>query len=89
VGLNDFKLKRGFRQVFDTTVFGYVRALRMEKARALLELGRLNVTQVASATGYSCFGHFSAAFKKRFGILPSDFKKTKGSVPEPFHPNKS
>ena len=88
VGLNDFKLKRGFRKVFDTTVFGYVRALRMEKARALLESGRLNVTQVASATGYSCFGHFSAAFKKRFGILPSDFRKAKDSVLDPRQPDK-
>ena len=88
VGLNDFKLKRGFRQVFDTTVFGYVRALRMDKARALLESGRLNVTQVASATGYSCFGHFSAAFKKRFGILPSDFRKAVESVSESLYVKK-
>jgi len=72
VGLNDFKLKRGFRQAYSTTVFGYVRRLRMEKARALLESGDFNVTEAAVTTGYSCLSHFSAAFRKHFGFLPSD-----------------
>jgi len=75
VGLNDFKLKRGFREVYQTTVFGYVRMLRMEKALSLLEAGEMNVGEVASATGYSNFGHFSEAFRKRFGVSPRDFKK--------------
>jgi AraC family transcriptional activator of pyochelin receptor len=74
VGLNDFKLKRGFRDVYQTTVFGYVRMLRMERARAMLETGDMNVSEVASSTGYACFSHFSAAFRKRFGLAPRDFK---------------
>ncbi len=68
VGLNDFKLKRGFRAIYNTTVFGYVRMLRMEKAKIMLESGELNVSEVAAATGYTCLGHFSAAFRKRFGV---------------------
>lgn len=74
VGLNDFKLKRGFRETFGTTVFGYVRRLRMDKARSLLEIGDLNVTEVALEAGYSSLGHFAAAFKKRFGTLPSEYR---------------
>lgn len=72
VGLNDFKLKRGFRKAFGTTVFAYVRMLRMDRARSLLELGDLNVTEAALEAGYSSLGHFAGAFKKRFGILPSE-----------------
>jgi AraC-like DNA-binding protein len=75
IGMNDFKLKRGFRQVFGTTVFGYVRRLRMDKARAMLESGSFSVTEAALMSGYSCLGYFSAAFKRRFGILPRDFRK--------------
>jgi AraC-like DNA-binding protein len=75
VGLNDFKLKRGFRDIYQTTVFGYVRMLRMEKARILLETGEMNVGEVAAFTGYSCFGHFAEAFRKQFGINPKDFRK--------------
>jgi len=77
VGLNDFKLKRGFRDLYQTTVFGYVRALRMEKARSMLETGEMNVSEVATFTGYTCFGHFSEAFRKRFGIAPSHFRKAR------------
>ncbi len=79
VGLNDFKLKRGFRELYQTTVFGYVRSLRMEKARLMLETGEMNVSEVALATGYSCFGHFSEAFRKHFGLTPREFKNRRRS----------
>lgn len=75
IGMNDFKLKRGFRQVFGTTVFGYVRRLRMDKARAMLDSGSFSVTEVALTTGYNCLGYFSSAFKRQFGILPREYKK--------------
>jgi AraC-like DNA-binding protein len=73
-GTNEFKLKRGFRKLFGTTVFGYVRDLRMKRARHLLEQDHLNVTQVAFEVGYSSLGHFSAAFRRRFGVLPSKYR---------------
>jgi AraC-like DNA-binding protein len=74
VGLNDFKLKRGFRQVFGTTVFGYVRDQRMAQARQLLEQQRLNVTEVACAVGYANPSQFAAAFKRKFGVNPASYR---------------
>ncbi|MEM9266039.1 MAG: helix-turn-helix domain-containing protein [Cyanobacteria bacterium P01_F01_bin.13] len=74
VGINSFKLKQGFREIFNTTVFGYLHAYRMEEARRLLQLGEMNVTQVALSVGYSHPGKFSAAFKKKFGISPKRLK---------------
>jgi AraC-like DNA-binding protein len=81
--LNDFKLKSGFRETFGTTVFGYVRKLRMDKARSLLEIGDLNVTEAALEAGYCSLGHFAAAFKKRFGTLPGQYRvgRRTSSVP--------
>jgi AraC-like DNA-binding protein len=73
VGLNDFKLKRGFRQVFGTTAFGYLHERRMERARQLLEERRFNVTEVACTVGYANPSHFSAAFKRKFGVNPSAY----------------
>ncbi len=75
VGLNDFKLKRGFRENFGQSVFSYLRSLRMEKARIMLLESDLNVSEVATAVGYSSFGHFTAAFRKQFGILPKHVKR--------------
>jgi AraC-like DNA-binding protein len=70
VGLNDFKLKKGFREVLGTTVFGYLYDLRMNKATLLLKEGKL-VRDVAYEVGYKNAHHFTVAFKKKFGYLPS------------------
>lgn len=72
VGLNDCTLKRGFRQVFNTTVFGYLQAERLEQARLLLLEGELNVQQAAHAVGYLSRSHFTTAFRKRFGVSPRE-----------------
>ncbi|MEM9219343.1 MAG: AraC family transcriptional regulator [Cyanobacteria bacterium P01_F01_bin.150] len=73
-GINSLKLKQGFRQIFNTTVFGYLYTYRMDEARRLLELGGLTVTQVAQRVGYAHPGKFAAAFKKKFGISPKALK---------------
>lgn len=70
VGTNEFKLKSGFKAVFGTTVFGYVRKQRMEQARMMLVQGDVSVTQVALEVGYASLGHFVEAFKTHFGITP-------------------
>ncbi|MEM9507325.1 MAG: AraC family transcriptional regulator [Cyanobacteria bacterium P01_E01_bin.35] len=71
VGLNDYKLKLGFRHCFDTTVFGYLRSQRLEKARQLLVESELTVSEIALVVGYSSLSRFGAAFKRQFGINPS------------------
>lgn len=74
VGLNDYKLKLGFRQVLGTTAFGCLYHHRMEKARELLETNCSTVTEVAQAVGYTSTTSFSAAFKKKFGMSPRRYK---------------
>ncbi|PIG95353.1 AraC family transcriptional regulator [Gloeocapsopsis sp. IPPAS B-1203] len=71
VGINHNKLKQGFRQVFGTTLFGYLHDCRMEKARCLLYQGRLTVASVANEVGYANAAKFASAFKRKFGITPS------------------
>jgi AraC family transcriptional regulator, transcriptional activator of the genes for pyochelin and ferripyochelin receptors len=74
VGLNDFKLKQGFRQIFGTTVFGYLRDYRLEQGRLLLTEGQLSVQQVARAIGYTHSGYFAKAFKQKFGVSPKTYQ---------------
>ena len=73
--LNEFKLKSGFKAVFNSTVFGYIRNLRMEYAKKLLSDMNLSIAEVAMITGYEHTQHFSMAFKKHFGINPSLIRK--------------
>jgi len=74
VGINDFKLKRDFKARFGTTIFGYVRQRRMERAAAHLHAG-LSVTAAAEAVGYACPRYFADAFRRHFGSLPSDLSR--------------
>lgn len=72
-GINEFKLKRGFKEVFNHTVFGYLADLRLEMARTALREKQKTVTQIAFELGYASLQHFSAAFKKKFGVPPVKF----------------
>ncbi|MDQ0177749.1 helix-turn-helix transcriptional regulator [Bacillus chungangensis] len=76
VGLNENKLKTGFRQLYGTTVFGLIRSQRMEKAAWLMKIQGLNVTETAMALGYSNVSNFTAAFRKYFGYNPSEYLKS-------------
>jgi AraC family transcriptional activator of pyochelin receptor len=76
VGLSVNKLCAGFRQLFGTTVFGFLKEYQMQKARLLFEEADMNVSQVAWAVGYVNVSHFSAAYKKRFGVQPKSFLKS-------------
>ncbi|GED17807.1 helix-turn-helix transcriptional regulator [Aneurinibacillus migulanus] len=75
VGLNDYKLKLGFKQLFGTTVFGYVRGLRMNEARKILEQGKANVSEAAMLVGYHNLSHFASLFRKTYGYNPSEVGK--------------
>lgn len=75
VGLNDCKLKQGFRQVFGTTVFGYLRACQMEQAKQLLRETDLSITEIATRVGYSSLPAFSNAFYKQVGMSPQAFRQ--------------
>lgn len=75
VGLNDWKLKQGFKEVFGTTVFGYLRERRLEKALAMMEQGAANVNEAACAVGYNNPSYFAGAFRKKYGVNPSEFMR--------------
>lgn len=74
VGLNDFKLKKGFREVMGTTVFGYLFNCRMQTASQLL-LQKKSVSEVSFLVGYKNPHHFTAAYKKKYGVLPSSVNR--------------
>jgi AraC-like DNA-binding protein len=74
VGINQTKLKSGFKTLFGTTVIGYLKALQMEKAKQLILDEGLFISEVADRIGYKHPHHFSAAFKRYFGLLPSELK---------------
>ncbi|GEB32231.1 helix-turn-helix domain-containing protein [Brevibacillus parabrevis] len=75
VEMNEFKLKKGFRELFGMTIFELVRQKRMEKALWYLEVARLNVGEAAASVGYSNASNFTTAFRKHYGCNPSELVK--------------
>jgi len=73
IGLNQLKLKQGFKTLFGTSVYALFQQHRMERARQLLRTH--NVTETALMLGYNNLSHFSTAFRKQFGILPRHERK--------------
>lgn len=73
-GLNEFKLKKGFRELFGTTVFGYLNELKMNYARQLILNSSCTILEAAYSVGYSEPYSFTRAFRKYFGYLPSELK---------------
>lgn len=76
-GSNAFKLKQLFHNYFDTTPYGLLLDLRMQKAHQLLATGQYPVSVVAEAVGYRHASNFSAAFMKYFGFPPKQLTKSR------------
>ena len=72
VATNECYLKKGFKEMFGTTIFDFYQGQRMEHAKYLLYDKGLSVTDVSSLLGYSSISHFSTAFKKHTGLKPCE-----------------
>ncbi|HVE61128.1 MAG TPA: AraC family transcriptional regulator [Chitinophagaceae bacterium] len=72
IAMNECYLKKGFKQMFGTTVFDFYQSQRMEHAKYLLYEKGLSVTDVSVLLGYSSISHFSTAFKKHTGLKPCE-----------------
>ena len=72
-GTNASTLSQGFRQLYGTSVFAYVRQQRLELAYRMLASGNISVADAAHACGYTD-SHFSKVFRQRYGVSPSDMR---------------
>ena len=75
VGLNEKKLKDGFREILSTTVHSYIEHTRLGVARQRLEEGK-RITEIAFEVGYSSPSHFAKRFHKHFGKTPKNWQMT-------------
>jgi len=78
VGTNHCRLNAGFRELFGTTVFDYLRQKRLVEARRMIEEEDMNVTDAALCVGYNSISSFSKAFSEHFGLPPVKVRKRRG-----------
>lgn len=75
VGINELKLKKGYKQLFHTTIYSHIRQERLNLAKVLLAEGKWNVGEVARRVGYVNKSHFALKFKEKFGMFPKQFQQ--------------
>lgn len=74
VGTNEFKLKNGFKEIFGTTPYAYHLQHKLEQARTYILDTDLTISEIAYKIGYSDPAHLTKAFRKQYGIRPSDLR---------------
>lgn len=77
VGTNEYTLKKEFKELFGTTVFGFWSDAKMDNAQKLLAETTTDIKEISEIIGYKNPQHFSTAFKRKFGITPSQFRKSR------------
>ena len=77
VGLSRVQLHRRMKEMTGITVGEFIRNLRLQQAAKLLEAGDTTVAQVTYAVGFANPTHFTSAFKKHFGVAPSEYMAKK------------
>lgn len=68
-------LSRQFKQAFGESPYSYLMTRRIERAKALLRLGDMSVTDVCFAVGCSSLGTFSTRFTELVGVPPSVYRE--------------
>ena len=73
VGMNQQKLKQGFKLLFDQTIYQCLLEHRMKTAKVMMWKHKHPVCEIAATVGYANASHFARRFKERFGALPSKY----------------
>lgn len=73
IGISEYKLKSGFKEMYGNTVGGFVLDYKMNSAKAMLDSRKYQVSEVAYALGYGNPSHFITAFKKKYQITPKKY----------------
>ena len=76
LGLNRSYLTRLFKDATGYSLQEYLVTYRMKMAAKLLNNESMNVSEVAANVGYTDTFTFSKAFKRHFGLSPSDYRCT-------------
>ena len=78
VHLNAAYFSKLFKRETGKNFSEYVAEVRMEKAKELLSRGRMNISEVAFAVGFSDVQYFSKTFKRCTGFRPSEYRERFG-----------
>ncbi|MBW8202037.1 helix-turn-helix domain-containing protein [Flagellimonas abyssi] len=72
---NEYKFKKGFKELFGMTAFQFQKHERLRKAHILIEHSNKTILAIAKTVGFKKGNHFAREFKKRYGYSPSVLRR--------------
>ncbi|MCD2424396.1 AraC family transcriptional regulator [Niabella pedocola] len=75
VGINELKLKTGFRAICNTSIYKWISTQKMVKAKDLVLNTNMPIKEISMLSGYSMVCNFITAFKKQHGCSPGKLRK--------------
>ena len=73
VGVSRTQLHRKLKEMTGVPTSEFLRNIRLNEAARLIREHKINITQVSYMVGFANNSHFSTAFKKYFGMSPSEY----------------
>jgi|GEM_PF-133918 len=73
-GINEFKLKNGFKDLYGAPIHSYLNEFRMQEAIRMLEKCNYTVNEIAYMLGYNKASNFISAFKRKYGMTPKKYE---------------
>ena len=69
------QLHRKIKALTNQSTSEFIRSIRLQSAQQLLENTAFNISEIAYKVGYKHPNHFSADYKKQYGVSPHETRK--------------
>ena len=75
ISMNYSLFSYAFKQYTGTNFVNFLKDLRMQEAKRLLETSDMRVNEISQAVGYENEKHFMKIFKATLGVSPTEYRK--------------
>jgi len=75
MAMSESQLNRKIKALTDKTLSLFIRSVRSQQGKILLQTTGLNISEIAYAVGFNDPLYFSRTFSKEFGVAPSEMRK--------------
>ena len=77
LNLSRSQFYRKIKALTNQTANEFLRNIRIERAKQIIEMGNTNISEVCYKVGFSSPSYFTKCFKAHFGILPTEVDSAK------------
>jgi DNA-binding response OmpR family regulator len=74
LALNRTSVHQKFKALLEMSTSQFIRTVKVQKAKQLLEEGKLQLSEITSESGFNNRQNFAKAFKEQYGLSPSEYR---------------